>query len=139
MRETEFQKWILQAFEGDRNIKLFRRNVGAVRTEKSNGRKGFVRFAEAGQSDLWGWIVECRCPFCNSVQYGLHFEIEVKSEDGKLTDKQKEWLEMVAQNNGIAIVLRPIATDPVGLRERICRLLERQLCPKCVEKKKLNP
>jgi len=56
MIESTFLKWILEAFEYDRNIFMFRRNVGAAKYEKANGKKGFIRFAEAGQSDLWGWM-----------------------------------------------------------------------------------
>ena len=132
MSESQFQKEILKAFKDDPNIKIFRRNIGG--TKKENG--DYVRYGEAGQSDLYGWIVEHRCPFCNRLQEGTHFEIELKSADGKLTDKQKNWLEMVARNNGIAIVLRPIESDPVGLRERICRLLERQRCATCCAQSK---
>ena len=118
---------------------MFRRNVGAIRTERSNGKKGFIRFAEAGQSDLYGWIVEHRCPSCNRVQWATHFEIEVKSENGKPTKTQLEWLAMVARNNGIAVLVYPEPSDPVGLHERILKLLVEQKCPDCVEKSKLNP
>ena len=134
MSENQFQKEILKAFKDDPNIKIFRRNIGGM--TKENG--DYVRYGEAGQSDLWGWIVKHRCPFCNRLQEGTHFEIELKSENGKLTPKQINWINFVAANNGIAIVLYPIATDPVGLRERICRLLEKSLCPKCDEQSKLN-
>ena len=137
MKESEFQKWILQAFNGDRNIKMFRRNVGAVRTEQSNGKKGFIRFAEAGQSDLWGWIDEHRCPFCNRRLFGTHFEIEVKNEKGKLTNAQRDWLEFVAEHCGIALEVHPEPNDPIGLRERILKMLIGQKCPVCVEKETL--
>ena len=135
MSESQFQKEILKAFKDDDNIKIFRRNVGGMRDD--NGQ--FVRFGEAGQSDLYGWIVQHWCPFCNRCCEGTHFEIELKSADGTLTPEQEKWLKMVAANNGIAIVLRPIEGDPVGLRDRICRLLERHLCPKCVEQRRMNP
>jgi len=137
MSESDFQKAILNAFKDDDNIKMFRRNVGAARTVQSNGKKGFIRFAEAGQSDLWGWIVQYMCPFCNRKCEGTHFEIELKSADGKLTPAQEDWLVMVAESNGIALVLRPIESDPVGLRQRVCTLLERRLCPKCYEQSKM--
>jgi len=99
----------------------------------------FVRFGQAGQSDLWGWLVEHRCPFCNRAQYGVHFEIEVKSDKGKPTDAQLEWLAMVVKNNGIAFIVRPEPNDPIGLRERILKLLTGTKCPLCVERSKINP
>ena len=105
--------------------------MGAVRTQLPSGRKGFIRFAEAGQSDLWGRIVQHWCPVCNRLQEGKHFEIELKSAKGKLTPEQEQWIGFVNANNGVAIVLRPIESDPVGLRQRICRLFERALCPRC--------
>jgi len=135
MSESVFQKHILKAFKDDPNIKVFRRNIGGMKDDKGQ----FVRFGETGQSDLYGWVVEHRCSFCNRLQEGTHFEIELKSASGKLTPAQEKWLKMVAANNGIAIVLRPIESDPVGLRDRICRLLERHLCPKCVEQRRVNP
>ena len=134
MSESQFQKEILKAFKNDENVKIFRRNVGGMPGQSG----GYVQFGEKGMSDLWGWVVACRCPNCNRLQEGFHFEIELKSADGKLTVEQKKWIDFVAKNNGIAIVLRPVETDPVGLRERICRLLNRQLCPKCYEKSKLQ-
>jgi len=133
MSESQFQKEILKAFKDDPNIKIFRRNIGG--TKKENG--SYVRYGQTGQSDLYGWIVEHRCPFCNRLQEGTHFEIELKSADGKLTDKQKEWLEMAARNNAIALLLRPIESDPMRLRERIVRLLERELCPTCCKQSKM--
>ena len=134
MLESVFLKWILEAFEYDRNIFMFRRNVGAARYEKANGKKGFIRFAEAGQSDLWGWINKHHCPFCNRLQVGTHFEIEVKNEKGKLTKLQHDWLVFVADHGGIAIELRPEPTDPIGLRERITKILTEQKCPLCLMK-----
>ena len=135
MSESEFQRHVLAAFKDDPNITIHRRNVGGIKKEDDS----YVRFGEAGQSDLWGIISEYRCPFCNRPQEGVHFEIELKSATGKLTAKQEQWINTVKAYNGIAIVLRPIESDPVGLRGRICELLYRHLCPKCVEKSKLNP
>jgi len=132
MGESTFQKWILDAFDGDVNVKMFRRNIGGL--QKENGK--FVRFGQTGQADIWGWIVEHRCPFCNKVQFGTHFEIEVKAENGKPTKAQLVWLKMVAENNGIAILLYPVKNDPIGLRERILRMLVGQNCPQCVEKQR---
>ena len=135
MKESAFQKCILDAFAHDRNVKMFRRNIGGMKDK--NGQ--FIRFGQAGQSDLYGWIVEHRCPFCNRAQWGTHFEIEVKGFDkngkvGKLTEEQNEYLKMVAHTNGIAIVVYPEANDPIGLRDRVYNLLIGSKCPQCVER-----
>jgi len=125
--EAELQKWILYAFEYDDNVWLFRRNVGAYKTE--GGR--FIRFAEKGQSDLWG-IVKCHeCPACGELQYGVHVEIEIKTDKGKLSKHQEDWLERMSEFNSIAIVVRPEEKDPIGLCERIKRIIYSIKCPKC--------
>ena len=101
MSESVFQREILKAFKDDPNIKVFRRNVGGM--EDKEGQ--FVRFGETGQSDLYGWVVEHRCSFCNRLQEGTHFEIELKSASGKLTPAQEKWLKMVAANNGMEFLI----------------------------------
>jgi len=131
--ESEFQRAILAAFDGDENIKMYRRNIGGM-TDKN---KQFIKFGQAGQSDLWGFIKELRCPFCNRADYGVHFEIEVKSSNGKVSEEQKQWIEFVKKNNGIAFVLYPEPNDPIGLRNRILKMLTGLQCPQCVERSKL--
>ena len=133
MKESEFLRQILQAFQDDPNVKMFRRNVGMMKNDK--GRP--VRFGKVGMSDLFGWIDEHRCPFCNRRQFGTHFEIEVKNEKGKLTESQRDWLEFVAEHCGIALEVHPEPNDPIGLRERILKMLVGQKCPVCVEKETL--
>ena len=131
--ESEFQKWVLDAFKHDRDVILFRRNVGAHKTD--DGR--FIRFAEKGQSDLWGIAKSFRCPQCNRLQEGVHAELELKTGNNKLTSDQKEWLNTVANWNGIAICIYPAETDPIGLRDRIYKLITSTPCPQCYEKSQL--
>ena len=93
MTESQFQKEILTAFKNDANIKIFRRNVGGMPSQSG----GYVQFGDKGMSDLWGWVVEHRCPRCNRLQEGTHFEIELKSVEGKLTVEQKNcWASVLA-------------------------------------------
>jgi len=131
--ESKLLRYVLDAFDGDENVKMFRRNVGGM--TKPDGQ--YVRFGFTGQSDLYGWIVEHRCPFCNRVQFGTHFEIEVKSDKGKPTAAQLAWLNMVAKNNGIAVLIHPEPNDPIGLRERVLKMLCGQKCPDCYRKPQL--
>ena len=132
MSEKQFQQFLLEAFRDDPNINLFRRNVGGM-----TGAGGkYVQFGEPGMSDIWGIVHEHRCPLCNRLLEGTHLELELKTETGQLTDEQERWLRFVAKKNGIAMVLRPVASDPVGLRQRVCRLIERMKCSQCVEKQR---
>jgi hypothetical protein len=143
IKEHDFQKQILSAFEKHPNIMLYRRNTGAVKFDNPNGGKRFVKFSEAGQSDLWGIISEYRCPFCNKKQYGVHVEIELKRvrlKSGKnVTELQRAWLHKVADYNGIVLVL--FAQDYEGmrildLRKQIEKWLYQSKCPECVTKEK---
>jgi predicted Zn-ribbon and HTH transcriptional regulator len=68
------------------------------------------------------------------LQFGTHFEIEVKSDKGKPTAAQLAWLNRVAKNNGIAVLIHPERNDPIGLRERVLKMLIGQKCPQCVSK-----
>jgi len=52
--ESKLLRYVLDAFDGDENVKMFRRNVGGM--TKPDGQ--YVRFGFTGQSDLYGWIVE---------------------------------------------------------------------------------
>jgi len=134
--EHQFQKWILEAFAGHRNILMFRRNVGATVIKQPAGKNRFIRFSEAGQSDIWGIIKEYRCPACGKPQWGVHFEIELKSAKGKLSEPQEQWLKTVGEFNGNVLVLRPEGREPFGIRERIERLLYAFKCPECTERMK---
>lgn len=62
---------------------VFRRNVGAVRVRATaTTARRFIRFAEPGQSDIYGWI----------PRTGRHVEIEVKARGKKPTPEQLAWL-----------------------------------------------
>ena len=132
MSERELLREIMKAFEHDAIITLHRRNVGGMQNNKGQ----FVRFGEPGQSDLFGTIKAYRCHVCGMLCEGITLEIEVKSAKGKLTAKQVAWQEKVRQNNGVAITVRPTENDPVGLWQRVTRLVEREIHPKCYEQSK---
>ena len=138
MKESEFQQMILDAFEGDKNILLFRQNTGGVEREHK-GKKRYIPFGTPGQSDLWGVIAVHHCPFCNRLLEGTFFGIELKSDKGKLSPLQRQWLQRVARYNGIAMELRPCDVDLVRLRQSIVKLLTGQKCSLCVAKSKMTP
>ena len=137
MSEKGFLKYIKDAFEFDDDLQLHRRNVGATQTK--GGR--FVRFGEAGQSDLFGTLASWTCPCCGRRREGVTVEIEVKGIDktgkrGVLSPAQKRWQETVRKNNGVAITVYPVEEDliPGRLRMRIWRLIARELCQQCYGK-----
>ena len=75
-RESKVLRSVMIRLRHRFGIRLFRRNIGAIR----EGDR-FVRFGRAGESDLWG-----------IDPGGAHWEIEVKRPGGKPTPKQITWL-----------------------------------------------
>jgi len=131
MSEKVFLKHIKDAFKYDDRIELHRRNVGATKI----GRR-FVRFSEPGQADLFGTVSKWQCPYCGRTHEGKTVEMEAKGIDkngnrGKQSPAQKKWQAEVERNNGIYLLLYPVETDPIGLRTRIWRLIDRKMCPEC--------
>lgn len=80
-----------------RGFSLFRRNVGGA----SNGLH-FIRFAEPGQSDLYGW----------ERITGRHIECETKKPGARTNPKrdalQRAWLERVKREGGIALRVKSV-------------------------------
>lgn len=79
-RESKVQRSIVVRL-GRLGIRLFRRNVGAMRE-----RERFVRFGRAGEADLWGVDL-----------HGRHWEIETKAAGRKPTEKQLAWLKEISE------------------------------------------
>ena len=71
-------------------------NVGSHLINEKNSRR-FVRYAFVGCSDILG-----------QLKNGQFLAIEVKSEVGKLTEKQREFINKVNTNGGVAFVARSI-------------------------------
>jgi len=91
--EKEIQKSMLKYAElFPMHLRLFRRNVGAV---KVGGR--FVRFSEAGQSDVTGFL-----------STGKTVEIECKTAKGKMTLEQLCWQETCRRFNCAVYTVRSV-------------------------------
>ena len=129
--EKEVVKAVQNHFFADPNVKVWRRNVGAVTLDDR-----FIKFAEAGQADFWGIIGELRCPHCGDVlATGVHLEIECKSATGRLSRSQSDFLDFIRRRGGVAIVARPVPgkDDPTGLRALKVALaaVDKELCASC--------
>ncbi len=133
--EREVVRAVQNFFALSRNVRVWRRNTGAVTADYHSHRR-FVRFGEAGMSDVWGIIRKMTCPECGRVtRTGVHLEIECKKFGGKLTEAQKEYLELVRKMDGVAVVAVPCPTDsdPTGfqaLRELLATV-DREVCTSC--------
>jgi len=71
-----------------KGLMMFRRNVGGAKLQGGQ----FVRFAEAGQSDLYGWRPK-----------RLHYELEIKRPGGRVSEAQFDWIEKVRDSGAIAV------------------------------------
>lgn len=136
MTEQEFQKTLLDCFKYNRNIALYRRNVGGMERENQNGKKGFIRFGQAGQSDIFGHIRKYRCPICNGLQAGIALEIELKRDGKKPTKLQQDWIDRCLSFNVIAFYLTPsmLGDNPYEWENRLTNMIQRYSCPACVER-----
>jgi len=130
MQEAELQREILNAFEYDSNIKIFRNNTGMIKAEN----KRLVRFGQVGSADILGIVKHFRCKRCNASQDGVFLAIEVKSDKGKVTEHQQKWLDTISNFNGICMVIKPEPDDPVHLKQRIEQKIYSSICPSCYEK-----
>ncbi len=83
--------------------KAWRNNVGAM---KIGDR--YVRFGEPGTPDVMGFMKD-----------GRFLAIEAKSEDGKLTDKQREFLANARDRRCIAGLARSVDDALAIIEERV--------------------
>ena len=89
-REKEVQAACLQWLCTLPEVRVWRRNVGAMAGRSVAGKSWYVKFGEAGMSDLEG------------MMHGIHLEIEIKRSGKKPTLDQYRWLEEIRRFGGIA-------------------------------------
>ncbi len=92
MKEKHVQNEILRAFATRRDMRLWRNNTGVARI----GRR-VVRFGVPGQADLTGILPD-----------GRRLEIEVKSEDGRQTEEQRNYQSMIERFGGVYVLARSV-------------------------------
>jgi hypothetical protein len=76
---------------------VIRNNTGAFVSQGQNGKKRLIKFGQTGSSD----IIACS-------KEGKFVAVECKSDTGKVTPYQSDFLRRVESNNGIAVVVRSI-------------------------------
>lgn len=92
MSETALVKRI-QLEATKHGARLFRNNVGTLRDRFG----AYIKYGLCvGSCDLIGWYL------------GRFLAVEVKTEEGKLTEDQKNFIEAVNAGGGIAFVARSV-------------------------------
>ena len=104
--ETKLQQEIRLALGTIPSLRLFRNQVGQL-PDPRTGRP--VQFGLAkGSSDLVGFKTIKITPEMINQEVAVFVSIEIKTERGKLTEVQQNWLQKVHDSGGIVGVARSI-------------------------------
>ncbi len=104
--ETKLQQEIRLALGTIPSLRLFRNQVGQL-PDPRTGR--YVQFGLAkGSSDLVGFKTIKITPEMIGQEVAQFVSIEIKTERGKLTEVQENWLQKVHDSGGIVGVARSI-------------------------------
>ena len=104
--ETKLQQEIRLALGTIPSLRLFRNQVGHL-PDPRTGR--YVQFGLAkGSSDLVGFKTIKITPEMIGQEVAQFVSIEIKTERGKLTEVQENWLQKVHDSGGIVGVARSI-------------------------------
>ena len=104
--ETKLQQEIRLALGTIPSLRLFRNQVGQL-PDPRTGR--YVQFGLAkGSSDLVGFKTIKITPEMIGQEVAQFVSIEIKTECGKLTEVQQNWLQKVHDSGGIVGVARSI-------------------------------
>ncbi len=87
-------------------VRLFRNNCGALKD--TEGRLIRYGVANPGGSDLIGWRSVTVTSDMVGQKLAVFLAIEVKGERGKATDAQKNFLDRVKADGGLAGVARTV-------------------------------
>ena len=104
--ETKLQQEIRLALGTIPSLRLFRNQVGQL-PDPRTGR--YVQFGLAkGSSDLVGFKTIKITPEMIGQEVAQFVSIEIKTERGKLTEVQQNWLQKVHDSGGIVGVARTV-------------------------------
>ena len=87
-------------------VRLFRNNCGALKD--AEGRLIRYGVANPGGSDLIGWRSIIVTPDMIGQKIAVFLAIEVKGEQGKATDHQRNFISRVKADGGLAGVARTV-------------------------------
>ena len=105
-QETVLQQNIRLALGQEKNLRLFRNQVGQL-PDPTTGR--YIQFGLAkGSSDLVGFKTVKITPEMINQEVAVFVSIEIKTERGKLTEVQQNWLQKVKSSGGIVGVARTV-------------------------------
>jgi len=105
-RETVLQQNIRLALGQEKNLRLFRNQVGQL-PDPRTGR--YIQFGLAkGSSDLIGFKTVKVTPDMVGQEIAQFVSLEIKTETGKLTKMQHNWLQKVKTSGGIVGVARTV-------------------------------
>jgi len=105
-QETVLQQNIRLALGQHSNLRLFRNETGKL-PDPRTGK--WVQFGLAkGSSDLIGFKTVKITPEMIGQDIAQFVSLEIKTERGKLTDIQQNWLQKVKSSGGIVGVARTV-------------------------------
>ena len=95
-------------------VRLFRNNCGALKD--ADGRLIRYGVANPGGSDLIGWKSVTITPEMVGQKLAIFLAIEVKGERTRVTDQQRNFIERVRLDGGLAGVARSVE-DALAITE----------------------
>jgi hypothetical protein len=95
-------------------VRLFRNNCGALKD--ADGRLIRYGVANPGGSDLIGWKSVTVTPEMVGQKLAVFLAIEVKGERTRVTDQQRNFIERVRLDGGLAGVARSVE-DALAITE----------------------
>lgn len=105
-KEKIIQEKIHRAMSERRGLCLFRNNSGIARYGNDVVRYGVP--PKGGGSDLIGWVSKIITPEMVGQKIAVFLAIEVKTDAGKLTAAQGNFIEKINAHGGIAGVARSV-------------------------------
>ena len=105
-QETVLQQNIRLALGQHSDLRLFRNETGRLPDPRTGQ---WIRFGLAkGSSDLIGFKTVKITPEMIGQEIAQFVSLEIKTERGKLTDIQENWLQKVKSSGGIVGVARTV-------------------------------
>lgn len=118
MTESNIMKLVQLALGKFAHVKIFRNNTGMgwtgeTRSIVGNPTDKLIKNARPlhaglceGSSDLIGWTTITVTPEMVGRKFAVFTAIEVKSDTGRATQAQRNFLDQVAQGGGIALLCK---------------------------------